>query len=150
MNDDINTITTELYYEWMKNTDTWFSKNNETDLYYTNKYYYKLLYLNLDDLLEYIKIINNKEIIIGTILLLDQIPRHYNRINDINIHCNIYSLIASKISDVIIFKDFNFTAYDYCFIYLPYRHLLDINKIEYIIHLFIQFYIKANINDKNI
>ena len=150
MNDDINTITTELYQEWMQNTDNWFSKNNETDLYYTNKYYYKLLYLNLEFLLEYIKNIDNKEIVIGSILLLDQIPRHYNRVNDININCNIYSLIASKISDEIIFKDFHLTAYDNCFIYLPYRHLLNINKIEYIIHLFIQYYIKANINDKNI
>ena len=150
MNNYINKITTELYQEWMENTHTWFSKNNEIDLYYTNKYYYKLLYFNLDDLLEYIKIIDNKEIIIGSILLLDQIPRHYNRLNDINIHCNIYTLIASKISDVIIYKDFNLTAYDNCFIYLPYRHLLDINKIEYIIHLFIQFYINANINDKHI
>jgi len=150
MNNDINTITTELYQEWMENTDTWFSRNNKTDLYYTNKYYYKLLYLNLEYLLEYMKNINNKEIIIGSILLLDQIPRHYNRVNDININCNIYSLIASKISDIIIMKDFHFTAYDNCFIYLPYRHLLNINKIEYIIHLFIQYYIKATINDKNI
>jgi tRNA(Ile)-lysidine synthetase-like protein len=150
MNNEINTITTELYHEWMKNTHTWFSKNNETDLYYTNKYYYKLLYFNLDDLLEYIKIIDDKKIIIGSILLLDQIPRHYNRLNDITINCNIYSLIASKISDIIIFKDFQFTAYDNCFIYLPYRHLLDINKIEYIIHLFIQFYINADLIDKNI
>jgi tRNA(Ile)-lysidine synthetase-like protein len=150
MNNDINTITTELYHEWMKNTDTWFSENNETDLYYTNKYYYKLLYFNLDDLLEHIKIINNKEIIIGSILLLDQIPRHYNRLHDITINCNIYTFIASKIADIIILKDFHFTAYDNCFIYLPYRHLLDINKIQYIIHLFIQFYIKAPIHDKNI
>lgn len=148
----IDTICKTLYIEWMNNKHYWFSKDKSIDEYLINKYYYCLLNdNNLNNLFINIHNINDKEVLLGFILLLDQIPRHYNRlINAIDIH--FYSLLASIVSDIVLYKNnLILNSYDYCFIHLPYRHILNITKINKTISFFINKYNDtSNITDKNI
>lgn len=136
----------ELYNEWINNKDYWFSKNKDIDIYLTNKY--SLDILNID-LIE-IKKFNIKEAFIGAIIAHDQLPFHYKRLDIIPDNI-IYIEKASKISDYLLNNNnkYNYTQNDYCFIYLPYRHLKNVDKINDIIKIFVNLYIDADINDKN-
>ena len=150
MNNTIDSISIELYDEWMSKKNTWFSRNSDTDEYYTKKYYDRLIYINLEFLVDYINAVDDKKVIIGSIILLDQIPRHFDRFNYIK--NDFYSCIASQISNIIIENQNNFELgpYDYCFIYLPYRHLGDIEKIKSIVKIFIDLYIVSSNENKKI
>lgn len=137
----------ELYHELINNKDYWFSKNKDIDIYLTNKYSLDILNIDLTE----IKKFNIKEAFIGAIIAHDQLPFHYKRLNIISDNIT-YIEKASKISDYILYdrKDiYNYTQNDYCFIYLPYRHLKNVDKINDIIKIFVNLYINADINDKN-
>ena len=147
-------ILIELYDEWMINKDWWFSKKASIDLYLSNKY---IKYINFIGPYDIIKS-NNKKVIIGYIILLDQITRHNNRIKNIDV--KYYTKIASTISFHILnnpglYNNFvDFTAYDRCFIYMPHRHLNDIEMVLKIIDIFKKLYIETyktdNIEDNKI
>ena len=134
-----------LYNEWFeeKNRTCWFNSNNTTDIYLSNKYF------NSNNLLDNIDIIisniDSKESGIGAVLLYDQISRHHNRLYQIDL--NYYTNIAAQISDYILTKNYKLSAYDICFIYLPYRHLCDLTRFNSIIKHIIRLYIASDNND---
>jgi len=149
--DYVNNLCIELYDEWFSNKKLWFSKLYEYDLYLINKYY-----KHSEDFISFIinynySEVSNKKILIGLILLLDQIPRHYNRIaNKINIQ--YYSYLAIKFSNIVITNNdvYNLTIMDYCFVYLPYRHLNAYDKIHELLDFFINKYESCQDDDKHI
>lgn len=142
----------ELYNEWFSNKIFWFNKIYDNDVYLINKYYKYINNITYQFIINY-KYNNNdnKEFLIGLILLLDQIPRHYNRINIYKLDVNNYSKISTLITDILIenSSNYTFTIYDYCFIYLPYRHINDYDKIINIIKFFINKYNICDDDDKN-
>ena len=138
-----NDILIELYDEWMINNDWWFSKRESTDIYLSNKY---IKYLDSINQIDVIKT-NDKKIIIGYILLLDQITRHNNRIKKIDV--KKYTKLACVVSFHMInnINQLNnlssITAHDNCFIYMPHRHNNDIEMIIKIIDIFRNYYIES-------
>jgi len=136
-----------LYHEWFRNPNYWFSKNKITDNYLCNKY---LRYIESTTQKYEYKEIYSKETLISSVILLDQIPRHYKRLG-YEIEVDEYSEKAAKFSDYIlsIYNTSNILTYDeLCFIYLPYRHLKRIEKIYEIINIFIKLYNKADYINK--
>lgn len=134
-----------LYHEWFANPDYWFSKNKIIDNYLCSKY---LKYIeNTTQIYQY-KEIYSKETLISSVILLDQIPRHYKRLG-YEIDVDEYSEKAAKFSNYIlsIYNTKILTYDELCFVYLPYRHLKIIEKIYEIINIFINLYNKAD--DKN-
>ena len=82
---------------------------------------------------------------ISSVILLDQIPRHYKRLGyEIDVY--EYSEKAAKLSDYIlsIYNTSILTYDELCLVYLPYRHLKRIEKIYEIINIFINLYNKAH------
>jgi tRNA(Ile)-lysidine synthetase-like protein len=140
----VNEIYKELYNEWFeeKNKIYWFKSNKANDIYLSNKYFNDNLLNDIDII---ISNIDSKEAGIGAILLYDQISRHHNRLFPINL--NHYTYIASKISDFVLTKNYKLSSYDICFIYLPYRHLYNLNKFNNIIKNIINLYINSDNND---
>lgn len=141
MNENIK-LFKDLYDEWFVSKKYWFDKDVEYDKYITEKYFTKINYQV--DIQEYI----NKEdytIQIGAILAYDQIPRHFNRIQKIDV--NKYSVIAADISlslmnylskNIELYKSIK--AYEWCFILLPHRHIYDKQRIKNIIQFLIEKY----------
>lgn len=133
-----------LYHEWFSNTQYWFANNKIIDEYLCDKYL-----KNIQDTKQKyeFKEIYSKETLISCILLLDQIPRHYKRLyNDIDV--DKYSRDAIKFSNYVlsIYKDLKID--ELCFVYLPYRHVKDINKIHEIIKIFLRIFDNSNIDDR--
>lgn len=149
----------ELYDEWFSNRDFWFSKNSKIDVYLCDKYYKNLDMTDIINITDniYDNYSNNKYLyenktIIACIILLDQISRHFKRVYDSN--CNIieFSRKAVNFSNLLLLnnKDNNsFTIDELSFIYLPYRHLKDIDKIYEIIGIYIELYKNAKTEDKS-
>ena len=143
----------ELYDEWFSNRDYWFSKNSKIDVYLCDKYYKyieitKNIYENYkNNLYSY-----DDKTIIACIILLDQISRHFKRVYDTNIDIVEFSRKAINFSNILLLqdgcRDNRFTIDELSFIYLPYRHLKDIDKIYEIIGRYIELYEKANTEDK--
>ena len=144
----------ELHIEWFSNKQFWFEKKQQYDKYLAEKYYHFI-----KDITEYKNELDEQPINcqIGAIIAFDQIPRHYNRI--VSINCDIYSCVAAKISsnlsiylsnslDIYI----NVSAYEWCFIMLPFRHLCKSSKIDQIIEFMLDKYnnINTSINDRQI
>jgi tRNA(Ile)-lysidine synthetase-like protein len=132
----------KLYYEWFSNPDYWFSKNKIIDEYLCNKY---LRHIESTTQTYEYKEIYSKETLISSVILLDQIPRHYKRLG-YEIDADEYSEKAAKFSDYIlsIYNTSNILTYDELFfVYLPYRHLKRIEKIYEIINIFIKLYNEA-------
>ncbi len=139
----------ELYDEWFSNRDYWFSKNSKIDVYLCDKYY---KYIEItENIYENYK--NNlchyeDKIIIACIILLDQISRHFKRVYDTNIDIVGFSRKAINFSNILLLhdgcRDNRFTIDELSFIYLPYRHLKDIDKIYEIIGIYIELYEKAD------
>ncbi len=139
----------ELYDEWFSNKDYWFSKNSKIDVYLCDKYY---KYIEItENIYENYK--NNlchyeDKIIIACIILLDQISRHFKRVYDTNIDIVEFSRKAINFSNILLLhdgcRDNRFTIDELSFIYLPYRHLKDIDKIYEIIGIYIELYEKAD------
>jgi tRNA(Ile)-lysidine synthetase-like protein len=128
--DEMKEVFLELHKEWFANKQFWFDKNPEYDAYLSQKYFTKIENIDSNDL----DLDNcSYETIIGAIVAFDQIPRHHNRISSVD--CNKYSKIASDISSTffgLVFLDRqnkdmnqykNISAYEWCFILLPFRHL---------------------------
>jgi len=133
-------ILSELYYEWFNNEKYWFDKQFKNDIYLTTKYYKYVNKIYLEN--------NLKQELIGAIILLDQIPRHYNRLNNGKLQLNYYSAKATLYSELVIKlygKVLNID--ELCFIYLPYRHIYDTDKIQFIINIFINIY-KCELSDE--
>ena len=153
-----NNILIKLYDEWMNNNDWWFSKKESIDIYLSNKYIKYIDDINQYDVIK----TNDKKTIIGYIILLDQITRHNNRIKKIDV--NYYTSIACVVSFhyLNILKQNNnisispsvLTAYDKCFLYMPHRHMKDIEMIIDIIDIFKNYYFESyktnNIEDAKI
>lgn len=135
----------ELYDEWFNNNVFWFSKNHKNDIYLSEKYFKYII--DVDYIHENYKKYDTK-ILISCIIILDQIPRHYKRIYNNEIKVDFYSKKATIFSELVIKNFKNFTIDELCFIYLPYRHINDINKIYEIIEIFINLYNNCD-NDKN-
>jgi len=139
----------ELYDEWFSNKDYWFSKNSKIDVYLCDKYYkYTEITENIyenykNNLCHY-----EDKIIIACIILLDQISRHFKRVYDTNIDIVEFSRKAINFSNILLLhdgcRDNRFTIDELSFIYLPYRHLKDIDKIYEIIGIYIELYEKAD------
>ncbi len=144
-------ILNELYDEWFSNRDYWFSKNSKIDVYLCDKYYkyiesasyiyesYKKNPLYFDN-----------KTIIAYIILLDQISRHFKRVYDTNIDIVEFSRKAVNFSNILLYNNKRdiFTIDELSFIYLPYRHLKDIDKIYEIVSIYIELYENANTEDK--
>lgn len=147
-----NELYSQLYDEWFdeKNKIYWFKKDKEQDIYLSNKYFINITILyNIKDIL---KNINSKESAIGAVLLYDQISRHHYRIDN-TIDLIHYTTIASEVSDYILSDNSNtykLSSYDICFIYLPYRHLNNLEKFNDIIKNIIKLYIESDNDDKQI
>jgi tRNA(Ile)-lysidine synthetase-like protein len=148
----------DLYNEWFCNKTYWFEKIRDNDIYLSEKYFSivenKLNFKN--DLKLYLKE-QPLSVQIGIILAYDQIPRHHNRIHEID--CNKYSQVASKVTSSLIEHLLtntdliqNITAYEWCFIMLPYRHIRNLRKIHKLITFFIEKHNCSGscIEDKNI
>ena len=122
----------ELYKEWFSNKYYWFSNNSQIDTYLCDKYINLLEYkYNYDNL--------SKNELISLIIVYDQLPRHYIRVYN-NLDINFYSKKATYISKIVLNKYENFSINELCFIYLPFRHINDINYIYKIIKIFINLY----------
>lgn len=133
-------ILSELYYDWFNNENYWFDKNLNNDIYLTRKYYKYVNKIYLEN--------NLKQELIGAIILLDQIPRHYKRLNDNKLKVNYYSAKATLYSELVIkLYEKVLNIDELCFIYLPYRHIYDTDKIQFIINKFINIY-KCESNDE--
>ena len=144
-------VLNELYDEWYHNKNYWFSKNSKIDTYLCDKYYKYIE--STKDIYENYKNDPNaydNKIIISCIILLDQISRHFKRVYDSNINTIEYSKKAVNFSNILLYNNVHevFTIDELSFIYLPYRHLKDIDKIYEIINLYILLYEKANTEDK--
>jgi tRNA(Ile)-lysidine synthetase-like protein len=144
-------ILNELYDEWFSNRDYWFSKNSKIDVYLCDKYYKYIestsyIYESYKKNPPYF---DNKTII-AYIILLDQISRHFKRVYDTNIDIVEFSRKAVNFSNILLYnnKQDIFTIDELSFIYLPYRHLKDIDKIYEIVSIYIELYEKANTEDK--
>jgi tRNA(Ile)-lysidine synthetase-like protein len=140
-----------LYDEWFNNKDWWFSKNSKIDVYLCDKYYnYIEDAYNIYE--EYCKDINKhkNKLIIACIILLDQITRHYKRVYDDKLDIVKYTKIAVNISNILLYRNnyMNFSIDELSFIYLPYRHMKDIDKIYEIIYNYIQLYNESDSDDK--
>lgn len=133
-------ILSKLYYDWFKNKKYWFEKNYNNDIYLINNYYKYINNIYLEN--------NLKQELIGAIILLDQIPRHYKRLYNNNLNVNKYSKKAILYCELVIEKyEKSLNIDELCFIYLPYRHIYDTNKIEFIIKKFINIY-KCELSDE--
>jgi tRNA(Ile)-lysidine synthetase-like protein len=122
----------ELYKEWFSNKYYWFSNNSQIDTYLCDKYINLLEYkYNYDNF--------SKNELISLIIVYDQLPRHYIRVYN-NLDINFYSKKATYISKIVLNKYENFSINELCFIYLPFRHINDINYIYKIIKIFINLY----------
>ena len=144
-------ILNELYDEWFSNRDYWFSKNSKIDVYLCDKYY---KYIESTSYIyeSYKKnpLFFDNKTIIAYIILLDQISRHFKRVYDTNIDIVEFSRKAVNFSNILLYnnKQDIFTIDELSFIYLPYRHLKDIDKIYEVISIYIELYEKANTEDK--
>jgi len=136
-----------LYDEWFNNKDWWFSKNSKIDVYLCDKYY-KYIEISYDIYDEYCKDANNHEnkLIIACIILLDQITRHYKRVYDDTLDIMEYTKKAVNFSNILLYRnDYTiFSIDELSFIYLPYRHIKDIDKIYEITNNYIYLYNKSN------
>ena len=140
---DLKTIFRELYNEWFENKQFWFDKKEEYDKYLSDKYFHHIKDINKynDELIS-----DDSEIQIGAILALDQIPRHYNRVIINNeVDCDMYSHsavdIALGLMDMLsanIYAYDKISAYEWCFIMIPFRHINDISKLNTIIRFIIE------------
>lgn len=141
----------DLYYEWFNNKEWWFSKNNKIDVYLSDKYFnnLELVYKIYDEYYKDNSKYNNK-IIIACIILLDQVTRHYKRVYDDNIDIITYTKKAVSMCNILLYHNnyTNFSIDELSFIYLPYRHIKDIDKIYEIINIYILLYNKSNYDDK--
>ena len=140
-----------LYYEWLDNKEWWFSKNSQIDVYLSDKYYrYLSDACNICE--NYTNHNNNydNKVIIASIILFDQITRHYKRVYDDTLDVMEYTKKAVELSNVLLYNnDFTiFSIDELSFIYLPYRHLKDIDKIYEIISNYILLYDKGTSEDK--
>lgn len=126
-------ILSKLYYDWFNNEKFWFDKNIYNDIYLVNKYYKYINNINIEN--------NIKQEIIGAIILLDQIPRHYKRTYNYYLDVDKHSKKAIFYSELVLklYED-SLNIDELCFIYLPYRHLNDNEKIKFIINKFINIY----------
>jgi tRNA(Ile)-lysidine synthetase-like protein len=140
-----------LYDEWFNNKDWWFSKNNKIDVYLCDKYY-KYIEISYDIYDEYCKDINNhtNKVIIACIILLDQITRHYKRVYDDTLDIMEYTKKAVNISNILLYRNdyTRFSIDELSFIYLPYRHMKDIDKIYEITNNYMLLYNQSNNEDK--
>jgi tRNA(Ile)-lysidine synthetase-like protein len=144
----------ELHIEWFSNKQFWFEKKEENDKYLSEKYFHFIR-----NITEYKNELVDQSINcqIGAIIAFDQIPRHYNRI--VSINCDKYSLVAAKISSNLNFNlgnsldlYINISAYEWCFIMLPFRHLYKSAKIDKILEFMLDKYnnINTSITDRQI
>lgn len=141
---DFAALFIELYKEWfdVKNKGFWFDAKAEDDKYLANKYFIKI-----DNIPNIETLINQTvDVLIGAILALDQIPRHYKRVlNNDDFDCIKYSKLASEISITLMtelsknIELYNsITANEWCFILLPFRHINDIQKMNTIVAFIIE------------
>ena len=131
----------ELYDEWFANTKYWFCKTElqkTYDKYLSDKYFHYIEDLTSPKSVDF----QNKKMCIGAIIAYDQIPRHHNRISKID--CDAYSQIAKEISTNLILylnQDTNriqsMRANEWCFVFLPFRHVRDLRKMNGIIDFII-------------
>lgn len=130
---------TKLYHEWFSNRKFWFDKNEMYDKYLSEKYFCKISLIEYEDDLFH----EDVKTLIGAIIAYDQIPRHHKRINKID--SREYSKIAAEVSlmlmsrlsaDVVLYK--SISAYEWCFILLPHRHIKDLDRINTIIRFVIE------------
>jgi tRNA(Ile)-lysidine synthetase-like protein len=144
----------QLYNEWFENKHYWFDKKEEYDKYLSDTYFHKIESIKTynDELLS-----ADTEIQIGAIIAFDQIPRHHNRI--IEVDCFAYSQVASDIAlglmsklSTNIYTYGNISAYEWCFILLPFRHINDISRLNTIIRFIIEKHNKDDtfVNEKPI
>ncbi len=136
--DELKETFIELYHEWFQNKKHWFDKNAAYDKYLSEKYF-----PSIKDIKVYQNELSNddKYVQIGAIIALDQIPRHHNRLVEVDVH--MYSKIASDIavsfiSAILQDKFQDISAHEWCFIFLPIRHVHDMSKIQMIIKFVIE------------
>lgn len=134
----------ELYKEWFENKSYWFSKNSKIDVYLCDKYIHYIN--NINNILKFK--IYDKNLLISCIILLDQLPRHYKRVYNDKVDCNFYSKISIQFCKIVLENIKELSLNELCFIYLPYRHLNDVDNIYKIINIFIDKYNNSIGEDK--
>jgi|UniRef100_A0A6C0JNT1 tRNA(Ile)-lysidine synthetase-like protein len=139
-------ILLELYNDWFNNKDWWFSKNEKVDTYLSDKYIGIIKDDEKFDITKY-----DSKIQLACVILLDQIPRHYKRIYNNNYDVFNYSKKATTICNYLIINNNinDFTIDELSFLYLPYRHIYDINMICKIINIFIYKYNNSDNSDNS-
>jgi tRNA(Ile)-lysidine synthetase-like protein len=150
---DQSYLFTVLYDEWFANKKYWFSKTPEYDKHLSDKYFIELSGFAYDNEL----ITQPVSAQIGAIIAFDQIPRHYQRLqNACVIDTYQYSKLASEISLSLMeylatdIETYNrISAYEWCFILLPFRHIADVKRLNTIVKFLIEKYNKAS-EDKSV
>jgi|TARA_B110000285_G_scaffold234943_1_gene313798 tRNA(Ile)-lysidine synthetase-like protein len=133
----MTTLLQQLYYDWFDNKQYWFNTDITIDKYLCDKYFGLLNYNNY----------KTKNELIASIILYDQLPRHFCRAYH-KIDVTHYSQKACILSKLVLKEYNNFSVNELCFIYLPFRHINDLHYIYKIITIFIDLY-NTSINDND-
>ena len=152
------TLFENLHNEWFSNERFWFDKKPENDHYLSDKYFEHIKFA-FDCDIENLKK-QNMNVKIGAIIAYDQLPRHFNRIYNITSieYSNVYSKIAADISLSIMAEVYgktnlydNISIAEWCFIFMPFRHLKEVSKIEKCIDFMLSKYnnVYISMDEKN-
>lgn len=121
----------ELYNIWFDNQHYWFSTDFDE--------YLSTFFDLTDNLISNFTKIDN----IATIILYDQIARHYFRNTQSHHILTYFSYKASLISQKILHK-YTFNDNELFFLYLPYRHIFHFEMIDKIINIYTQKYLQSS------
>lgn len=139
----------EILQFWFPNDDYqtfWFKQSEEFDNLIKLKF---MEYIKPYDIQEIISL-NNKNYILGYIILFDQFTRNINRVNFIDV--KFYTELADKLTNEWITKKYYLNSpinYN-IFSLMPYRHSNDKIKYETIISILNELNIKDNLKDNKI
>lgn len=117
----------ELLDFWFNNPKLWFNCSEQDDILIKNKYEYLLCDDNLYN--DIINCYENEYLLLGLIILYDQISRHVFRKDKTKI--KIYDLIALELTNKLLLFIEQFNPEERCFILLPLRHTFNENLIKY-------------------
>jgi tRNA(Ile)-lysidine synthetase-like protein len=121
---------------WFQNPQMWFANNPSIDSHLHSLFhplFLEITQLPLSTIME-----NNKEYIMGCILIHDQLTRHFFRNEKDKI--SYYDKRAISLFEFIKHQLEEFQPTERCFLLLPYRHSKQKDKIEYVFSLIQQFH----------
>lgn len=128
----------DLYNFWYENRNIWFNATVEDDIK-INEYFSKFF----DEKIDTEKMLENRKIAVGTVILYDQISRHVARASDkltlfkkpidkYHFYKKTNKLAIEYAEKVYGYYRYAFFADEYVFVMLPLRHSYDFNKIKFV------------------